>query len=111
MKNYFLQFRSNAAKNKAQEELQAFAYTYKNTLADNAGIRRIADSISKKCYELNAKYPRCKPMAVFFNDEDDSIIGIIQLDARTPDHNSIFYTSAYEVYREEFESYSKIRIE
>jgi len=99
MKKYFLQFRTNAAKNKAQEELQAFAYTYQNTLCDDAGLSRIVNAFRLKAAVLNEKYHRCKPMKINFNEYDE-LYGSMSALADTEGY--IFSCSIDKVWREEF---------
>lgn len=67
MKNFFIQFNCNQAKNKAQEELQKFAYEYQNTLLDQHGLNRLVQLFKEKTAEINLKYPRCKKMEITYN--------------------------------------------
>jgi hypothetical protein len=107
MKTYFIQFHCNQAKNKAQEELQEFMYTYQNTLCDENGLNRIVDSFKHKAFEIEEKHPRCKPIKLYFNKEGYVLPGI-EFYAHTPDYENVFTTSIIEVKREEFSDHSKL---
>lgn len=108
MKKYFLQFKTNQAKNKAQEELQTLVSTFENTLCDDCGLQRIIDSLIEKCNALNVKYPRCKPIVVHYYPKGESLLNKHELYACTPapDYNDVFYCNISEVEREEFENYN-----
>lgn len=108
MKKYFVQFKTNQAKNKAQERLIALVLDYESTLCDDYGLQRMIDSLTEKCNELKAKFPRCKPITVHHYPKGTTILDIHEFYACTPDYNDVFHSSISEVKREEFDNYSRI---
>jgi len=71
MKNYFIQFRCNNPKNKAQEELQKFVLAWDNCLCDEDGLKHIIEAIKQETADINARNKRCTPISIRHHQYDN----------------------------------------